>query len=292
VSNRELTAIIPVAKMAGKLFNLESLLRKCHSLGIEVVIVHDEQDLDTGIDLERIVKSVNSDLVSVITNTVYSPGKARNLGISRATGDWICFWDSDDNPVPENFLLMLRQAMSQDNKIAVGKFRRTNGDTEEIYGTSETEVGRMPGIWRFAFKRESIQSLTFPGYRMGEDQVFLARVDIPYRDVFRYDEIVYEYVCGDIGQLTKNKKAILELEYAIKDMLALIADSDMKHRIYLIFLSRQILTVLKHGDPILKLKLIKILFEARKLCGDAFGRIFLSEFFISMKKQFKVRGQY
>lgn len=292
MSKRELTAIIPIAKMAGKLFNLESLLRKCHSLGIEVVIVHDEQDSDTGVDLERIVKSVNSDLVSMITKTVNSPGKARNLGINRATGDWICFWDSDDNPVPENFLLMLRQAKSQDKEIAVGKFRRTNWDKVEIYGTSETEVGRMPGIWRFAFKRESIQSLTFPGYRMGEDQVFLARVDMPYESIFRFDEIVYEYVCGDIGQLTKNKKAILELEYAIEDMLSLISLSRMKHRIHLIFLSRQILTVLKHGDPIIKLKLIKILIEAHKVCGDAFGRIFLSEFFISLKKQFKVRGQH
>jgi glycosyltransferase involved in cell wall biosynthesis len=121
VSNPELTAIIPVAKMAGKLFNLELLLRRCHSLGIEVVIVHDEQDLDTGVDLERIVKSVNSDLVSVITKTVYSPGKARNLGISRATGDWICFWDSDDNPVPENFLSMLRQAESQTTDTEIPK---------------------------------------------------------------------------------------------------------------------------------------------------------------------------
>ncbi len=290
MSNPELTAIIPVAKMAGKLFNLELLLRRCHSLGIEVVIVHDEQDLDTGVDLERIVKSVNSDLVSVITKTVYSPGKARNLGISRATGDWICFWDSDDNPVPENFLSMLRQAESQTTEIAVGKFRRTNGDKVELYGNSETDVGRMPGIWRFAFKRESIQSLTFPEYRMGEDQVFLAKIDMPDGIVFRYEEIVYEYVCGNIGQLTTNKKAILELEYAINDLLALISDSHMKHKIHLMFLSRQILTVLKHGDPILKLKLVKILFKARKVSGDSFGRIFLSEFCISLKKQFKVRG--
>jgi glycosyltransferase involved in cell wall biosynthesis len=248
VSKRELTAIIPIAKMAGKLFNLESLLRKCHSLGIEVVIVHDEQDSDTGVDLETIVKSVNSDLVSVITKTVYSPGIARNLGISCATGDWICFWDSDDNPVPENFLLMVHQAKSQGYEIAVGKFRRINRDVVEIYGTSETEVGRMPGVWRFAFKRESIQSLTFPVYRMGEDQVFLARVDMPYESIFRFEEIVYGYVCGDVGQLTKNRKAILELEYAIKDMLSLISLSRIKHRIHLIFLSRQILTVLKHGD--------------------------------------------
>ena len=198
--------------MAGKLFNLESLLGNCTSLGIEVVIVHDEQDSHTGDEIESIVKSVNSDLVSVITKAVYSPGKARNLGMDRATGEWICFWDSDDNPMPENFLSMVRQAKSQDHEIAIGKFQRINREAIEIYGTAESEVGRMPGIWRFAFKKDSIHGLTFPGYRMGEDQVFLARVDVPYKDFFRFDEIVYEYVCGDVSQLTKNRKAILEIE--------------------------------------------------------------------------------
>lgn len=289
---RELTAIIPIAKMAGKLFKLESLLENATSLGIEVVIVHDEQDSHTGDEIIRIVKSVNSELVSVITKTVYSPGKARNLGIGRATGDWICFWDSDDVPMPENFLSMVRQAKSQDHAIAVGKFRRISLDSIEVYGTSEAEVGRMPGIWRFAFKKELIQSLTFPEYRMGEDQVFLARIDAPYEIFFRFDEIVYEYICGGEGQLTRNRNAILELEYAIEDMLVRISLSKVKNRIQLIFLSRQILTTLKYGDSVLKLKLMKILFKALKISGKDFWSIFLNEVFITLKKQFKVRGKH
>ena len=292
VSKPELTAVIPVANMAGKLSNLESLLRKCILIGIEVVIVHDEQDSDTGNEIEEIVKSVNSGLVSIITKSVYSPGKARNLGIEKAQGDWICFWDSDDNPLPEVFMLMVRQAKLLGHEIAVGKFRRIDGNKIEIYGTNETEVGRMPGIWRFAFKRESFGKLTFPGYRMGEDQVLLTKIAIPHSDFFQFNEIVYEYVCSGIGQLTKNRKAIMELNDAIEEMLLRISYSTITNRIHLIFLSRQILTMFKHGNLKNRFTLVKLLYKAFKVSGKKFWLIFPTELAISLKNQFKFGGKY
>jgi glycosyltransferase involved in cell wall biosynthesis len=292
VSKPELTAVIPVANMAGKLFNLESTLRQCTLLDIEVVIVHDEQDSKTGNEIEEIVKSLNSELVSVITKSLYSPGKARNLGIERAAGDWICFWDSDDKPLPDVFLSMVRDAKLRGQEIALGEFRKVNGEKREVFGTSETEVGRMPGIWRFAFKKKSISGLAFPGYRMGEDQVFLAKVIVPYQDFFRYDKIVYEYVCGDVNQLTKNKKAVLEIEYAIEDMLMQISHSPIKNKFQLIFLSRQILTILKYGNLRIKLRLFSYVRKAFMVGRKEFWRIFFSEFTLSLKKHFKFRRNH
>jgi glycosyltransferase involved in cell wall biosynthesis len=288
----ELTAVIPVANMPGKLANLEPILRESILLGIEVVIVHDEQDSVTGGEIEEIVKSLDSELVSVITKSVFSPGKARNLGIERATGDWICFWDSDDKPLPEVFLSMVRDAKLRGQEMALGKFRQVSGDRDEIFGTSETEVGRMPGIWRFAFKKESIDGLAFPAYRMGEDQVFLAEVIVHFEDFFRYDEIVYEYVCGQVNQLTKNRKAILELEFAIEDMLRKISQTPNKNRIHFIFLSRQILTILKHGNLRLKLKLLIFVVKALMSSGKDFLNVFSNEFKISLKKQLQIRGNH
>ena len=292
MSKPELTAVIPVANMSGKLLNLESLLRKCILLGIEVVIVHDEQDSDTGNEIEGIVKSINSGLVSIITKSVYSPGKARNLGIEKAQGDWICFWDSDDNPLPEVFMDMVGQAKLLGHEIAVGKFRRIDANKIEIYGTSETEVGRMPGIWRFAFKRESFKNITFPGYRMGEDQIFLTKITVPYSDFFQFNEIVYEYVCGDTGQLTKNRRAILELINAIEEMLMRISYSPITNKIHLIFLSRQILTMFKHGNLKMRFTLVKLLYKAFKVSGKKFWLIFPTEFAISLKNQFEFRRKH
>jgi hypothetical protein len=278
VPKPELTAVIPVANMPGKLVNLESILRESSLLGIEVVIVHDKQDSVTGGEIEEIVKLLDSELVSVITRSVYSTGRARNLGIER--------------PLPEVFLSMVRDAKLRGQEMALGKFRQVSGDRNEIFGTSETEVGRMPGIWRFAFKKESIDGLAFPAYRMGEDQVFLAEVIVHFEDFFRCDEIVYEYVCGHVDQLTKNRKAILELEFAIEDMLRRISQTPNKNRIHFIFLSRQILTILKHGSLRLKFKLLIFVVKALMLSGEDFLNVFSDEFKISLKKQWQIRGNH
>lgn len=292
MSKPELTAVIPVANMAGKLANLKSILRQSSLLGIEVVIVHDKQDSVTGGEIEEIVKALDSELVSVITKSVFSPGRARNLGIERASGDWICFWDSDDRPLPEVFLTMVRDAKLRGQEIVLGKFCQASGDKNEIFGTSETEVGRMPGIWRFAFRKEAINGLAFPPYRMGEDQVFLAEVIVHYQDFFRYDEIVYEYVCGSVDQLTKNRKAILELEFAIEDMLRRISHTSNRNRIHFIFLSRQILTILKHGNLRLRFKLAIFTVKALRLGGKDFSNVFSNEFKISLKKQLQIRRNH
>ena len=231
MSKPVLSAVMPVSRMAGKLSHLKPLLDRCVLLGIEIVIVHDEQDSQTGGELKEIITSVNSEMISLITKSLFSPGKARNLGIEIATGEWICFWDSDDYPIAENFLEMVIQAKKSEYKIAAGKFRQISGDVRKVYGNAEFEVGRMPGIWRFAFKNECIKGRTFPKYRMGEDQVFLATILISAQGYFKYEGIVYEYRCENPGQLTKNREAISDLEFAIKDMLEVITIPEIGVRV-------------------------------------------------------------
>lgn len=281
--NPVLTAVIPVTRMAGKLSHLEPLLKKCIFLGIEVVIVHDEQDPETGNELDEIIRSTNSKMVTLITKRLFSPGKARNLGIEIAKGDWICFWDSDDNPLPENFFEMVLEADQLGHKVAVGKFRQINGKVGQEFGNREIEIGRMPGIWRFAFKNDFIEGKTFPEYKMGEDQVFLGRILIHSPDCFRFEQVVYEYICNNPGQLTKNQKVILDLHFAIEDMMKTISHPSLNNRVADIFLSRQILTLLKNESPKLRLRLIGTLANAVKVGGKSFLFIFLNEFFASLK---------
>ena len=283
---------MPVTRMAGKLSHLKPLLDRCVLLGIEIVIVHDEQDSQTGGELKEIITSVNSEMISLITKSLFSPGKARNLGIEIATGEWICFWDSDDYPIAENFLEMVIQAKKSDHKIAAGKFRQLSGDVRKVYGNSESEVGRMPGIWRFAFKNESINGRTFPKYRMGEDQVFLARILISVQGYFKYEGIVYEYSCENPGQLTKNRAAISDLELAIKDMLEIITVPEIGVSIVPTFLSRQILTLLKQGALRLKLRSVGFITKGVKLGGMKFLLIFLRELLFSLDKKVNFRRSH
>jgi glycosyltransferase involved in cell wall biosynthesis len=288
----ELTAVMPVTRMAGRLAHLKPLLNKCTSLGLEVVIVHDEQDSKTGYELEEIRSSVNSRSVTLVTKSLFSPGKARNLGLEIASGDWICFWDSDDIPIPESFLEMVHRAGQSDYEVAAGNFLRTAGNVKARYGSAKTEIGRMPGIWRVAFKRDFINGGAFPEYRMGEDQVFLAMILVRLQDYFEFEEIVYEYNCENPGQLTKNQNAILELEFAIRDMLKVISSPKVNNVVALVFLSRQILTLFKHGTPKLKLTLIGVVAKGVKLGGSEFLITFIKEIFASLEHKLISRRKH
>ncbi len=287
-----MTAIIPVTRMAGKLSHFETLLIDCTSLGIEVVIVHDKQDNETGRELDKILHSVNSNLVTLITESVFSPGKARNLGFEKATGVWICFWDSDDNPLPEILLDMVRQADINSHQIAVGAFRKISSKRKKTYGSSEIEIGRMPGIWRFAFKREIIQKTFFPMYRMGEDQIFLARLNLYSKDIFHFEKVVYEYIIGNSGQLTKSIDAIRDLQFGIMDLCDLILSSQKENKINLIFFAKQALTIIKYGTLKLRLKLAFIVYKIYKKYGNKFILLLLNEFIFAFKVRLNIGGKY
>ena len=288
VSQPELTAIIPVTRMAGKLSHFETLLIECTLLGIEVVIVHDKQDNETGGELDSILHSVNSNLVTLVTESVFSPGKARNLGIEKATGAWICFWDSDDNPFPEKLLDMVRQADINNYQIAIGAFRKISSKRKKTYGTSEVEIGRMPGLWRFTFKKEIIQKTFFPKYRMGEDQIFLARLNPYSEDIFHFEKVVYEYIIGNSGQLTKNIDAIRDLQFGIIDLCDLILSSKRENKIILIFFAKQVLTILKYGTPKLRLKLAFIVYKIYRKYGNKFILLLLDEFIFAIKVRLNI----
>lgn len=287
-----LTAIMPVTKMAGKLTHLEPILIECVRLGIEVVIVHDKQDDKTEIELRAIMESVNSQMIRLVTKTLFSPGKARNLGKELAKGDWICFWDSDDIPVVERFLEMVTQAIHSDHAVVAGKFRQVSRNVTKVYGITEIEIGRMPGIWRFAFNKTSIKGETFPEYRMGEDQVFLAKTLDSAGDYFKFEEIVYEYRCDNPEQLTQNRKAILDLRFAIEDMLMKNSHSENRLRVGHTFLARQILTLLKHGTLDLKLRSIRFAFNGFQLHGRVFLTIFLREILVSFGNLIMLRRSH
>ena len=247
-----LTVVVPVTVMAGKLDRLKNSVTECVQLGIETIIIHDIRDSETETELREIERHFDSNLVKVFTEKLGSPGMARNLGIVNATGSWVSFWDSDDKPLPSAFKSMVENAHLAEKRVAVGAFKFLNEERNQsktrIFGSRLKDIGQMAGIWRFAFSREFIGSTKFAEYKMGEDLVFLASLNIVFEQIHHSSDVVYLYDNNFQGQLTGNLKAITDTRKACKAIIELDCIEQTSNRLAMIFLARLMLTRLKHSE--------------------------------------------
>jgi hypothetical protein len=77
-------------------------------------------------------------------------------------------------------------------------------------------VGLNPGIWRFIFKRSSIEKLNFLAISMAEDQDFLLDYNLTVRLGLYSPKITYSYYMGAQGQLTGTRAAFNDLPISIR----------------------------------------------------------------------------
>ena len=218
----KLTAVVPITRMYGRLSTLNKWVNEALACGIEVVLSHDYQDPETEEELIAITKQFDNPLLKLVSKKVNSPGLARNVGLEQATGDWITFWDCDDIPSPGLYIRMIEIAESKGFDIAIGDFV-TSDEQGEVVSQHLTENSlertiNTPGIWRYAFKKSRIQKKKFEKMKMGEDQLFLANLELIDSQIYFHNQIVYKYKIGHTGRLSNNDKAVGELIEAIRGL--------------------------------------------------------------------------
>ena len=208
----QLTAIVPISRMAGKLGNFRYWFNSVNQLPMRIVIVHDFADDETSTEIREIIASSPQTDIRFLEGVFGGPGMARNAGLSEATSEWVCFWDSDDLPDVEIAMSMIMKADIRD-EVLIGDFQiiDAEGVSEAKLVLHRNEIQNIatnPGLWRMIFRRSSIGQLQFENNLMGEDQVFLAQYNLASRRILFLNELVYSYVKGTPGQLTFNQSAI------------------------------------------------------------------------------------
>lgn len=221
--NKFFTVVVPITRMAGKLDFLKSWLPEALAANIQVILVHDIQDSETSGEIQKLVREYSSTELQFIEGHFGSPGAARNQGITGVQGDWVAFWDSDDQPNVQNFLDMVRLAEKEKADVAIGDFLRIAHPKDEldvIKGTRPLNldsVFRDPGLWRFAFRTERLSELLFQDFLIGEDLIFLLESGYFTTQIFFFEEIVYCYSINLPGQATSSSRALADysrtLEY-------------------------------------------------------------------------------
>jgi glycosyltransferase involved in cell wall biosynthesis len=218
-----LTAIIPVGNVKGHLFSLEQTLMECNEYNVEVVIVHDNFNDGTSESLRALrYKFAN---LAILEGNFRSPGAARNLGMEHISTQWFCFWDVDDLPRVVAYSDAASNDVAKHFSVIIGHFSIMNFETGRTRSWNLpsqgdrkfAEIAINPGIWRFVFQTQKYRNVRFGLGSMGEDQLFLARLDLSQDDIMVIQEDFYRYSENLNGQLTQTSSRILELESVIRE---------------------------------------------------------------------------
>jgi glycosyltransferase involved in cell wall biosynthesis len=213
--------------MAGRLQRLEEWLTRVANSPMEVILIHDRQDEETGPQIQSLLSKISNPKIQLIEDYFGSPGLARNRGIELAKGKWICFWDSDDLPNLGVALSLIDKDSASKADCLITNFNSVNEITKEVIAhqlraSFEDEFSLNPGLWRIYFKYSAIADLRFGSLRMAEDQIFLAEFFSKSRDVEIVWDTTYNYFFGESFHLTKNSKALNDLAPATIESLRIL----------------------------------------------------------------------
>jgi glycosyltransferase involved in cell wall biosynthesis len=247
-----LSIVLPISRN-NNLTPLKATLDQCFELNLQIVIVHDVQDLTTGPSLIQLLANYPNLQIIFKEGKFGNPGSARNFGKSLANSPWVAFWDSDDFPSPCGFLSLVESNFNSDTEVIIGSYRVVNMNDNKILRESTlsknnsnelTKISVDLGIWRFIFRKEIITNIDFPPLLMGEDLVFIAKVSLPNLRVKTSEEIIYSYVVGDSSQLTRQDKALRTIPRSNEFLRDIYSNdtSPSNRRFVLSLLMRQILS--------------------------------------------------
>lgn len=274
-----LTVVTPITNMAGKLDLLESWVTESLGHGIDIRLIHDYRDEGTQRELEQLVKRCSSESLVLMSGKFGNPGSARNAGMVNMRSEWVCFWDSDDFPNVPNVISEINSTDSNVD-VVIGRYlildKMQGGKTVfPIPPKNLEEFAFDPGLWRILFRAKLMEGTNFPPLRMGEDQVFLSKLNLGSLKVQFSNQYFYSYIKGEPTQLTNNSEAISDLRKSYIELRSSNAKkSSLDLGITSVMMTRMCLTLIKKGNLGMKIKSILALFFAIKRMGPKIAYVF------------------
>jgi glycosyltransferase involved in cell wall biosynthesis len=267
-----LSAVVPIALERGPFSRLLTWLPMAINEGIQIILVLDFSESTSESSLQKDLEGFKTSNVIIVSGFFGSPGLARNAGLEKANGKWVVFWDVDDEPNIKETLSLARRAELENAKFAIGSFEwryedlgipvaryQLGAKRKEIVGS----LGINPGIWRFAFLRESLKS-PFDSFQMAEDQVFILK-NCDFAEHFTTtNELVYSYISGGNSQQTQTKKFLNDLSSSLIATRVFISSfrKDENARLASFFFMRQIFTGLKRANISVKTQIMRIFLKS------------------------------
>jgi glycosyltransferase involved in cell wall biosynthesis len=280
--NYQLSVIVPVTKMHGRLDNFKKMVEDISHHSIQLIVVHDIGDNKTGHELQMILE--NNTNTKLIEGNYGSAGDARNAGLELADADWIGFWDSDDKPEVKQCLDLLAKIKKEQNLVGYGNFSKISTTSNKLQKSNDSlntegainsmKLFKNPGIWRWIFASEVLKNTRFPNLKLGEDVCFLFSTLQKVEKITTSNQVIYKYYVGDPLQSTELWKNDTRIFLVIKFMNENFISNQKNQNIAFGLLVNQFYSSLKLDKLLYKAISIKLFisilskmnFTEKKLC--------------------------
>lgn len=215
--NELVSVIIPV-------YNVENYIDRCMEsvLGqtytnLEIIMIDDGSKDNSGKIIDAY--AAKDSRISVVHKENGGQASARNLGVSKATGDYVCFVDSDDC-IHEKFVeTLLTMCHDTGCDLAICTYEDFTGEStdwkRELPDASvkiETPLETLDAIfsprnvetivvWNKMYKLSNIKNVKFTEGRIFEDEEVSARLIYASTKVARVEKPMYYYFQNNSGTM-------------------------------------------------------------------------------------------
>lgn len=173
---------------------------------IELIIVDDLSTDNTQEIIDSYVESYDNIKTYDNSKKTGTPGRARNIAISKAEADYIMFIDHDDRYLPDTVENLYNAVTENSADVAIGKFQNfgensmvTEGWITEDVVLESINDNRLffsiNGIWRMIFPKEFLNNnkIRFPEGVFAEDLAFMIDVFVNASKIVFINEVVYNF---------------------------------------------------------------------------------------------------
>lgn len=233
-----ISVIVPVYNVQDYLKNcIESILCQSYT-NIELILINDGSQDNSPQICDEFKK--NDSRIIVVHKTNGGQSSARNVGLKTATGDFICFVDSDDWLNASNFFkiivsIFLRNKVdiveydfsSFDNKTAVPSDLTKVKTAKKLYKENREETLRriikngLFAVWPRVYKKDILSNITFNENKVAEDVYYTLSIFQNKVETIYIKQLFYNYRPNfngvSRGIYTKNHfESIRASEYLVK----------------------------------------------------------------------------
>ena len=204
----KVSVIIPV-------YNVEKYLKKClDSLinqtysNLEIIVVNDGSTDNSSKIIKEYVKKYKNIINIDIDN--HGQGYARNLGLKKATGDYIMFLDSDDY-LDLTIIEKLINNIKDSDLAVCNLYKVINGQNElfvNYHDFGNNQISLMlshPGPVAKLYKKEILKNVKFLENVYYEDLSFTPVVALNTNKVSYVNEELYYYIIHDNSTMNQKK---------------------------------------------------------------------------------------